>query len=68
MQDQHCEALRALSKEVMDLIDTLPAKIIRLSSMSDGTGDADKMGYTMTTWTNNLIIYIYICNNINSIY
>ncbi len=32
---QHHKALRASSKEVMDLIDALPAKIICLSSMSD---------------------------------
>jgi hypothetical protein len=44
IQDQHHEALRASSKEVIDLIDALPAKIILLSSMSDGTGDADDMG------------------------
>jgi hypothetical protein len=35
IQDQHHEALRASSKEVMDLINALPAKIICLSSMSD---------------------------------
>jgi hypothetical protein len=44
IQDQHCKALQALSKEVMDLIDALTAKIICLSSMSNGTGDADDMG------------------------
>jgi hypothetical protein len=44
IQDQHCKALQASSKEVMDLIDVLPAEIICLSSMSDGTGDADNMG------------------------
>ena len=44
IQDQHCKALQALSKEVMDLIDALTAKIICLSSMSNGTGDADNMG------------------------
>ncbi len=44
IQDQHCEAFQALSEEVMDLINALPAKIICLSSMSDGTGDADNMG------------------------
>jgi hypothetical protein len=44
IQDQHCKALQASSEEVMDLINALPAKIIHLSSMSDGTGDADDMG------------------------
>ena len=44
IQDQHCKALQASSKEVMDLINALPAKIICLSSMSNGTGDADDMG------------------------
>jgi hypothetical protein len=44
IKEQQCKALRASSKEVMDLIDVLPAKIIRLSSMSGGTGDADDMG------------------------
>jgi hypothetical protein len=44
IQDQHHEALQASSKEVMDLINALPAKIICLSSMSNGTGDADNMG------------------------
>jgi hypothetical protein len=28
----------------MDLLDTLPAEIICLSSMSNGTGDPDNMG------------------------
>ncbi len=44
IQDQHHKALRASSKEVMDLINTLPAEMICLSSMSNGTGDADNMG------------------------
>ena len=44
IQDQHCEALRALSEEVMDLISALPADILRLSTMSDGTNDKDDMG------------------------
>ncbi len=44
IQDQNCEALWASSEEVMDLINALPAKIIHLSSMSNGTGDADDMG------------------------
>jgi hypothetical protein len=69
IEDQHCEALRASSKEVMDLINALPAKIIRLRSMSDGTGDA----YDMVVYHDDIDkkfdnIYIYICNNTNSIY
>ncbi len=45
IQDQHRKALRALSKEVMDLVSTLPDNILRLSIMSDGTaGDKDDMG------------------------
>jgi hypothetical protein len=44
IQDQHCEALRASSKEVMDLISVLPADIFCLSTMSEGTGDEDDMG------------------------
>jgi hypothetical protein len=44
VQDQHREALQASSEEVMDHIEALPAESICLSSMSDGTGDADNMG------------------------
>ncbi len=44
IQDQQREAFRALSKEVMDLISVLPADILRLSTMSKGTGDKDDMG------------------------
>jgi hypothetical protein len=44
IQDQHCKALQALSKEVMDLISMLPADILRLSTISEGTGDKDDMG------------------------
>ena len=44
IQDQHCKALWASSEEVMDLIDAIPAKIINLSSMPDGTGDTDNKG------------------------
>jgi hypothetical protein len=43
-QDQHRKTLRALSKEVMDLISALPADILCLSTMSKGTGDKDDMG------------------------
>jgi hypothetical protein len=44
IQDQHREDLRALSEEVMDLVSALPDDILRLSIMSDGTGDEDDMG------------------------
>ncbi len=44
IQDQHCRALQASSKEVMDLISLLPADILCLSTMSAGTGDKDDMG------------------------
>jgi len=35
IQDQHREALRASSEEVMDLVSALPADILRLSIMSE---------------------------------
>ncbi len=44
IQDQHHKALWASSEEVMDLISVLPADILRLSTMSEGTGDEDDMG------------------------
>ncbi len=44
IQDQHRKALRASSKEVMNLISMLPADILHLSTMSEGTGDKDDMG------------------------
>jgi hypothetical protein len=45
IQDQHREALRASSEEVMDLVSALPADILRLSIMSDGTaGEEEDMG------------------------
>jgi len=46
IQDQHREALRASSEEVMDIVGALPGDILRLSTMSDGTaaGDGDDMG------------------------
>ena len=44
IQDQHREALRASSEEVMDLISALPADILCLSTMSDGMNDEDDMG------------------------
>jgi len=45
IQDQHREALRASSEEVMDLVSTLPADILRLSIMSEETaGEEEDMG------------------------
>jgi hypothetical protein len=44
IQDKHCEALQASSKEVMDLISTLPTDVLCLSTMSKGTGDKEDMG------------------------
>jgi hypothetical protein len=43
IQDQHREALQASSKEVMDLISALPADILCLSTIFEGTGDKDDM-------------------------
>ena len=45
IQDQHCEALRASSEEVMDLVSALTADILCLSSMSNGTAvEEEDMG------------------------
>ena len=45
IQDQHREALRASSEEVMDLISALPADILHLSIMSEETaGKEEDMG------------------------
>jgi len=45
IQDQHREALRASSEEVMDLVSALPANILRLSIMSEETaGEEEDMG------------------------
>jgi hypothetical protein len=45
IQDQHHEALRVLSEEVMDLVSALPDNILCLSIMSNGTaGDEDDIG------------------------
>jgi hypothetical protein len=45
IQDQHPEALRVSSEEVMDLVSALPDDILHLSIMSDGTaGNKDDMG------------------------
>ena len=42
IQDQHHEALRASSEEVMDLVSALPADILHLSIMSEGTADDEE--------------------------
>jgi hypothetical protein len=42
IQDQHREALRASSEEVMDLVSALPVDILRLSIMSEETADNNK--------------------------
>ncbi len=42
IQDQHHEALRASSEEVMDLVSAVPADILRLSIMSEGTADDEQ--------------------------
>ncbi len=42
IQDQNCEALRASSKEVMDLVSALPTNILCLSIMSEGTADDEE--------------------------
>jgi hypothetical protein len=45
IQDQHREALRASSEEVMDIVGVLPDDILHLSTISDGAaGDEDDMG------------------------
>ena len=45
IQDQHREALRASSEEVMDLVSALPADILRISIMSEGiAGEEEDMG------------------------
>jgi hypothetical protein len=44
IQDQHHKALQASFEEVMDLISTLPADILCLSTMSKGTGDEANTG------------------------
>ncbi len=42
IKDQHCEALRASSEEVMDLVSALPTDILCLSTMSEGTADDEE--------------------------
>ncbi len=45
IQDQHHEALRASSEQVMDLVSALPADILRLSIMSkESAGEEEDMG------------------------
>ena len=45
IQDQHCEALRASSEEVMDLVSALSVDILCLSIMSEETaGEEEDMG------------------------
>jgi len=45
IQNKHRKALRASSEEVMDLVSALPADILHLSIMLEGTaGDEDDMG------------------------
>ena len=45
IQDQHHEALRASSEEVMDLVSALPADILRLSIMfKESAGEEEDMG------------------------
>ena len=45
IQDQHCEALRASSEEVMDLVSALPADILHLSIMFEEiAGEEEDMG------------------------
>ncbi len=46
IQLQHADVLREASREVMDLINALPADVIALSiSMTDGTTDPDMNDY-----------------------
>ncbi len=42
IQDQHGEASRASSEEVMDLVSALPADILHLSIMSEETAGNEK--------------------------
>ncbi len=45
IQHQHVEALQAASQEVLDLIAALPADVIALSTLMDGTTDPDMSEY-----------------------
>jgi hypothetical protein len=56
IQGQHRKAPQASSEEVMDLISAIPADILRLSTMSKGTGDR---GCTMMTWIKGCLASIH---------
>ena len=45
IQHQHVKALRAASQEVLYLIAALPADVIALSTLTDGTTDPDMSEY-----------------------
>jgi hypothetical protein len=45
IQHQHVDALRAALQEVLDLIAALPADVIALSTLTDGTTDPDMSEY-----------------------
>ena len=45
IQYQHVDALRAALQEVLDLITALPADVIALSMLTDGTTDSDISEY-----------------------
>jgi hypothetical protein len=45
IQHQHVDALRAALQEVLDLIAALPADVIALSTLTDGTTDPDMSKY-----------------------
>ena len=45
IQHQHVNALQAASQEVLDLIAALPADVIALSMLTDGTTDPDMSKY-----------------------
>jgi hypothetical protein len=49
IQDQHREALRASSKEVMDLVSALPA-VVSASCPTRLLARRKIWGYTMMTW------------------
>ncbi len=45
IQHQHVDALQAASQEVLDLIAALPADVIALSTLTDGTTDPNMSKY-----------------------
>jgi nitrate reductase alpha subunit len=45
IQHQHVDVLRAALQEVLDLIAALPADVIALSTLTDGTTDPDMSEY-----------------------